>query len=153
MKSRDAEPLTRDQAEKLYEHIRAIEDLEGDVKEIRDDITERKKLVTESLPVQKDVLDFVLKRRKHSKGELCNFDTMLQLVEEAVAEVEQEHADETRERIRSAAERGAHDEELDLAGPEDDDEAEGDEPDDPDEDGDEEPPFETDSGEEPAYTY
>jgi len=101
-KSRDAEALTREQAEKLYDHVRAIESLEADKKDIQDDITQRKTLVTESMPVQKDVLDFVLKRRKHSKGILNNFDTMLQLVEEAIAEVETDHADDVRERISDA---------------------------------------------------
>lgn len=138
-KNHDAQALDREQATALYEHIRAIEALEADKKDIQEDITQRKTLVTESLPVQKDVLDFVLKRRKHSKGIVNNFDTMLQLVEEAVAEVEAEHADETRATIAAAARRGApaEDEELDFDPEDDEEEAEEDA-------GDEQPPFEPD---------
>jgi len=120
-KNKDAVALTREEATALYEHLRAIESLEADKADIQRDITERKTLVTESLPVQKDVLDFVLKRRKHSKGILNNFDTMLQLVEEAVAEVEAEHAEETRDRIAEAASRGA----AMKVGPDDEDEDDG----------------------------
>lgn len=118
-KSKDAESLTREQAEKLYEHVRAIESLEADKKDIADDIAARKVLVTESMPVQKDVLDFVLKRRKHSKGILSNFDTMLQLVEEAIAEVEQDHAEDVRERITDAHRK--HSEPVDLFDGDDED--------------------------------
>lgn len=101
-KSKDAVALTREQAEKLYESIRAIEGLEADKADIQRDILERKTLVSEQLPVQKDVLDFVLKRRKHSRGIVHNFDTMLQLVEEALHEVEGDHAEEVRGRIKEA---------------------------------------------------
>jgi uncharacterized protein (UPF0335 family) len=121
-KSKDAVPLKREQAEKLYEHVRAIESLEADKADIQADITMKKTLVTETLPVQKDVLDFVLKRRKHSKGILSNFDTMLELVEEALAEVEGDHAEDARERIAAAhnKHRAPVQGTLDVDGPEDD---------------------------------
>lgn len=106
-KSKDAVSLTREEAVKLYEGIRAVESIAADIKELQDDMNERKTLMTETLPVQKDVLEFVLKRRKHSKGIVNNFDTMLQLVEEALNEVEADHADEVREKIKQGAARGA----------------------------------------------
>lgn len=124
-KSKDAEPLTKEQAQKLYAHVRAIEDMEVEKGEIAKDITERKALATAELPVQKDVLDFVLKRRKHSKGIVNNFDTMLQLVEEALGEVEEEHGEDARSRIAEAHQRH-RDMADDSDGPEDDDEETGD---------------------------
>jgi hypothetical protein len=119
-KSKDAQSLTRDEAVKLYEGIRAVESIAADIKDLQDDLNQRKTLITEELPIQKDVLDFVLKRRKHSKGIVNNFDTMLQLVEEALAEVESEHAEEVRDRIKDAAARHGQ---ADLL--EDEDESDG----------------------------
>lgn len=120
---KQAAPINKEQAEHLYNHIRAIEALEADKKDIQEDITERKKLVTELLPINKDVLDLVIKRRKKTDSDNQNFDTMLEIVEEAVQEVEKRHAKETRERIETARKNHA---ERATEGPDDeiDDEAE-----------------------------
>lgn len=84
----DARPLTAEEGQQLYDHIRAIEALEEERKEIADDIAERKTLCCERLPVNKDVLNFVLKRRKAGRSTCGNFDSMLELVEEAIHHVE-----------------------------------------------------------------
>lgn len=84
----DARPLTKEEAAQLYEHVRAIEALEEEKKEISDDINERKTLCCERLPVNKDVLNFVIKRRKAGRSTCGNFDSMLELVEEAIHAVE-----------------------------------------------------------------
>jgi hypothetical protein len=86
----DARPLTKEEAEALYGHIRRIETLTAEKDDIQADITEAKTLCCEQLPVQKDVLDFVIKRRKANRGTVGNFDQMLEFLEEAVAEVENE---------------------------------------------------------------
>lgn len=89
----DARPLTREEGEQLYAHIRAIEALEEEKTEISNDINERKTLCCERLPVNKDVLNFVLKRRKAGRSTCGNFDQMLELVEEAVQAVEEQRRD------------------------------------------------------------
>lgn len=101
--SKDATLLTPEQGRQLYDHIRAVEGLTSEKDDIQSDITERKTLCCSQLPINKDVLDFVLKRRKHNKGVVGNFDTMLELVEEAIAEVENERRDahEIRDQIKT----------------------------------------------------
>lgn len=86
----DPRPLNKLEAEQLYDHIRRIEALTVEKDDIQGDINEAKALCCESLPVQKDVLDFVIKRRKANKSTVGNFDQMLELLEEAVAGVEAE---------------------------------------------------------------
>jgi uncharacterized protein (UPF0335 family) len=86
----DARALTKDEGAQLYDHIRAIESLEEEKKEISDDINERKTICCEALPINKDVLNFVLKRRKAGRSTCGNFDTMLELVEEAIHTVEEQ---------------------------------------------------------------
>ena len=109
-KHHDATPLMREEAEKLYDGIRFIEGKEEDKKDIADEIKERKALITSQLPINGDVLDFVLKRRKASGGTRMNFDTMLEHVEEAIAKIEGEHADDVRAQIEKSWKKGGQEE-------------------------------------------
>lgn len=114
----DARSLTKEEAVQLYEHIRAIESLEEEKKEISDDINERKTLCCEALPINKDVLNFVLKRRKAGRSTCGNFDTMLELVEEAIHTVEDQRrnagpAPVVRMSFTTAATAGPDDEDDD----------------------------------------
>lgn len=86
----DPRSLTKEEAEQLYDGIRRVETLTVEKDDIQADINEAKTLLCEQLPVQKDVLDFIIKRRKANKGTVGNFDQMLEFLEEAVAEVENE---------------------------------------------------------------
>lgn len=94
--SHDARQLTEEEGRLLYDHLRAIESLTAEKDDIQADITERKKLATEQVPIQKDVLEFVLKRRKHGKGVTGNFDQMLEFVEEAITQIEMDRREEGR---------------------------------------------------------
>jgi uncharacterized protein (UPF0335 family) len=116
----DARPLTTEEGQQLYEHIRAIEALEEEKQEIADDISERKTLCCERLPINKDVLQFVLKRRKAGRSTCGNFDSMLELVEEAIHTVEDQrrNAGPSRDLVRSSS-------------PDDEDDDDGDEADEP----------------------
>lgn len=109
-----ASPLTPEEGEKLYARIRSIESLEADKSDIQEEITEEKKLTTETLPIEKDVLDFVLKRRKASRGDpsvIESFDTMLEYVEDGIEKAEREHARKAQERIQRAGQRAKEAEE------------------------------------------
>lgn len=88
--------------ELLYNDIRALEELEAEIKDLRDDSNERKTLVCERLQVDKDVLAFVLKRRKKRPDARHNFDDTVTILEEAVQEVEAQKADDARARIEAA---------------------------------------------------
>jgi len=89
----DARPLTEEEAKQLYDHIRAVEALNDEIKDIQSDKNERITLCCEVLPINKDVFDFVIKRRKAGRGTCGNFDSMLELVEEAVLAVEEQRRD------------------------------------------------------------
>lgn len=87
--------------ELLYNDIRAVEELEEEIKELRDDSNERKTLCCERLGIEKDVLSFVLKRRKKRPDARHNFDDTVSILEEAVQEIEGRKSDEARARIEA----------------------------------------------------
>jgi uncharacterized protein (UPF0335 family) len=122
----EARPLTKEEGAQLYEHIRAIETLEEEKAEIAADIGERKTLCCERLPINKDVLNFVIKRRKAGRSTCGNFDDMLQLVEEAVHSVEHERRSAQPIRLaRQDRDEAAIDDEADEAEADADDDADG----------------------------
>lgn len=102
----DVRTLDDDQKQELYEGIRYVENIEEDIKDLRDDSNERKALIRERFGIDNDVLSFVLKRRKKKPDERANFDDIVTIIEEYVAEVEGQKADEAREWIEQS--RQAH---------------------------------------------
>lgn len=133
----DARPLTKEEAQQLYEHLRAVEALNAEIKDIQEDKNERITLCCEVLPINKDVFDFVIKRRKAGRGVCGNFDQMLELVEEAVQTVEAQRRDAGPPAQRETAP-------VDGRPHEDDEQPEGEGEDDEasvNDDADDEPPF------------
>jgi hypothetical protein len=127
----DARPLTDEEAQQLYGHIRAVEGLIAERDDINQDINERKTLCCEVLPINRDVFDFVIKRRKAGRGTCGNFDSMLELVEEGIQKVEATRREEGGP-PRKAPEAREREEAAELV-------------DDEPEDEDESPPFEVDA--------
>ncbi len=82
--------LDRNEAVQLYDAIRAVESLQAEIDDIRSDLNERKQLACETLKIRKDVVDFIIKRRKTDRANVGDFDQMLEFLEEAVAEVERD---------------------------------------------------------------
>lgn len=78
-------PLSDDDARKLWDHVRALENLEEQQADIRLDISARKELAKAD-GFDKNVLAIILKRRKAGEGETRAADTLLQLYEEALRE-------------------------------------------------------------------
>jgi uncharacterized protein (UPF0335 family) len=110
-------PLSEDDARKLWNHVRAIENLEEAAQEIRDDVSERKKLAKAD-GFDTNILAAIVKRRKIGAGETRAADSLVRLYEEALEEQKILPLEETKQEPR---ERRTLDEiDADLHGPDPD---------------------------------
>lgn len=108
----DIRTLDNAQKQALYESIRAVENMEEEIADIRADCNERKTLIRETYGISGDVLAFVLKRRKKKPDERSSFDDVVTLIEEYLADAEGENRDDVRQRIDEAVKNGLGESEL-----------------------------------------
>lgn len=78
-------PLSDDDARKLWDHVRALENLDEQIADIRLDVKARKELAKTD-GFDPNILAVILKRRKAGEGQTRAADTLLQLYEEALEE-------------------------------------------------------------------
>lgn len=88
------------QQTKLFNHVRALERLEEDKKEIQDDISERKALAKAD-GFDTNVISYILKRRKAGEGQTIAFDDLLAEYEDALRDQKNlQFVDETKDELR-----------------------------------------------------
>ena len=80
--------MSEEDKRRLYEQIRSIEHLQGEIDDLSEDRNENKKLLREEWNIESDVLNFVLRRRKSAADDRHSFDDTVTLIEEGIAEVE-----------------------------------------------------------------
>lgn len=78
-------PLSDDDAKKLWNHVRALENLEEQKADLNLDIKARKELAKAD-GFDTNVVGAILKRRKAGHGETVAADTLVQLYEDALEE-------------------------------------------------------------------
>lgn len=88
-------PLLDEEARKLWGHVRALEVLEEQVQEVRDDQKARKDLAKAD-GFDTNILAIIIKRRKIGNGESRAADTLTKLYEEALEEQGALPLEETR---------------------------------------------------------
>ncbi len=88
-------PLSDDDARKLWGHVRALEVLEEQAQEVRDDVKARKEL-SKADGFDTNILAIIIKRRKIGNGESRAADTLTKLYEEALDEQGALPLEETR---------------------------------------------------------
>jgi uncharacterized protein (UPF0335 family) len=76
-------PLSDEMAEKLWGHVRALEILEEQAQDIRDDVKARKG-IAKADGFDSNILAAILKRRKNGHGETLAADTLTRIYEEAL---------------------------------------------------------------------
>lgn len=109
-------PLNDEDARKLWDHIRALENLDEQAADIRLDIAARKELAKAD-GFDKNVLAAILKRRKAGEGETRVADDLLALYEDALREqgilpLEQTRTDHRPRRSTEQIARDLHDEDA-----------------------------------------
>ena len=78
-------PLSDEDARKLWDHIRALENLEEQAQDIREDVKARKELAKKD-GYDPNILQVILKRRKIGAGETRQADNLIQIYEQALEE-------------------------------------------------------------------
>lgn len=96
-------PLSEDDGRKLWNHIRALEAFDEQLQETRDDRKTRKN-IAKAQGFDPNILEAMVKRRKIGAGETRQADNLVQLYEEALAELGVQPLEETR-KAREAGER------------------------------------------------